>query len=62
MHLLFATHNAWKRQLFTPVFQAHGFEMLTLADLPELAPPPPENGATAIENAIRKARHYHSAA
>ena len=60
MQILFATHNAWKTQLFTPVFQDHGFEMLTLADLPNLAPPPPENGATAIENALAKARYYHS--
>ena len=60
MKLLFATHNAWKRQLFTPVFRAYGFNVLTLADLPELGAPPPENGDTAVENAISKARHYHS--
>ena len=61
MHILHATRNAWKTQLFTPVFRAYGFEVFTLADLPELAPPPPENGATAIENALAKAYHYHSA-
>ena len=60
MQLLFATHNAWKIQLFTPVFLAYDFEVLTLVDLPGLAPPPPENGTTAIENAIAKAQHYHS--
>jgi XTP/dITP diphosphohydrolase len=58
--ILFATHNAWKRQLFTPVFGAHGFDVLTLTDLPGLGVPPPENGVTAIENAIRKAQYYHS--
>ena len=62
MHILFATHNAWKIQLFTPVFHAHGFEVLTLADLPSYDPLPPENGATAIENARTKAQHYQSVA
>jgi XTP/dITP diphosphohydrolase len=62
MHILLATHNPWKIQLFTPVFRAHAFEVLTLADLPSSAALPPENGATAIENAVAKARHYHSAA
>lgn len=60
MHILFATHNAWKIQLFTPVFREHGFEVLTLADCPDLATPPPENGSTATENALAKARRYHS--
>jgi len=60
MHILFATHNAWKTQLFTPVFRDYGFEVLTLAGLPDLSPLPPERGATAIENALTKARHYHS--
>jgi inosine/xanthosine triphosphate pyrophosphatase family protein len=62
MHLLFATRNAWKTRLFTPIFRAYGFEVLTLNDLPPNNPPLPENGATAIENALSKARHYHSAA
>lgn len=60
MHLLFATHNAWKTQLFTPVFRVHGFEVITLTDLVNYKPPPPENGATAIENALTKAQHFHS--
>jgi XTP/dITP diphosphohydrolase len=60
MHILLATHNTWKTHLFTPVFQDHGFEVLTLSELPELSSPPPENGTTAIENALTKALHYHS--
>ncbi len=62
MQILFATHNAWKIQLFTPVFHSYGFEVLTLADLSKFNPPPPENGVTALENALTKARHYHSEA
>jgi inosine/xanthosine triphosphate pyrophosphatase family protein len=38
----------------------HGFEVRTLADFPSLEPLPLENGVTAIENALTKARHYHS--
>jgi non-canonical purine NTP pyrophosphatase (RdgB/HAM1 family) len=60
MHILFATHNAWKTQLFTPVFRDYGFDVFTLTDLPDLASPPPENGASAIANALTKARHHHS--
>jgi len=60
MHILIATQNAWTIQLFTPVFRAYDFEVLTLVDLPGLEPPPPENGMTALENAIAKAQHYHS--
>ncbi len=61
MHILFATHNPWKIQLFEPVFRDHGFRVLTLLDLPDAPPPPPENGTTALENALAKARCYHSA-
>lgn len=60
MQILFATHNAWKIQLFTPVFQVYGVKVLSLADLSNYDPPPPENGVTAIENALAKARHFHS--
>jgi len=60
MNILFATRNHWKTQLFTPVFNAHRFEMLTLNDLKNHTPTPPENGATAIANALIKARHFHS--
>jgi len=62
MQILFATHNAWKIQLFTPVFRDYDFDVLTLIDLPGINPPPPENGTTALENAISKARYYHSEA
>ena len=60
MQILFATHNAWKIELFRPIFLAYGLELLTLADLPDLGSPPPEKGTSAIENAIIKAQHYHS--
>jgi len=59
--LLFATTNSWKIKLFTPVFQAYNFELLSLKDIDSNGPPPLENGATALENALMKARHYHSA-
>ncbi len=62
MKLLFATTNAWKTQLFDPVFRGHGFEVITLNDLNGYPPLPPENGATALENAVQKAQHFHSAA
>lgn len=62
LHILFATRNRWKMQLFRPVFQSYGFEMLTLEDIRWEIPPPPENGATTLENALGKARHYHSQA
>jgi inosine/xanthosine triphosphate pyrophosphatase family protein len=59
-HFLFATRNRWKKRLFEPVFCSHGFKLVTLIDHPSLPAPPPESGATAIENALMKARHYHS--
>lgn len=61
MRLLFATYNDWKARLFAPVFQEHGFEMVSLKGMGSMKPPPPENGSTAIENALQKARAYHSA-
>jgi XTP/dITP diphosphohydrolase len=60
MHILIATHNAWKEQLFIPIFRAHGFKTLSLVDLPDAGNPPKEDGLTAIENALLKAYHYHS--
>jgi non-canonical purine NTP pyrophosphatase (RdgB/HAM1 family) len=62
MQILLATQNAWKIQLFTPVFREYNFDVLTLVDLPGIDPPPPENGTTALENAMAKARFYHSEA
>jgi inosine/xanthosine triphosphate pyrophosphatase family protein len=60
LQILLATRNPWKVQLFAPVFAAHGFDVLTLADVPAAGPAPVENGATAVANALIKARHYHS--
>jgi non-canonical purine NTP pyrophosphatase (RdgB/HAM1 family) len=60
MQILFATHNAWKEKLFAPVFQAYGFDVITLADLSDPGPAPQEDAATPVENALIKARHYHS--
>ncbi len=59
--LLFATQNPWKASLFAPVFHCAGFDMHTLRDLPANGSPPPETGATALDNALTKARFYHSA-
>lgn len=58
--ILFATKNFWKQQLFSPVFSFYGFEMITLNDVNIYIHPPKENGATALENAVVKALHYHS--
>jgi inosine/xanthosine triphosphate pyrophosphatase family protein len=58
--LLFATRNLWKVQLFTPSFQDYGFHVLALRDSPVSKNPPAEVGLTAIENALVKARHFHS--
>lgn len=60
MRLLFATRNHWKEQLFAPVFQSYGFNMVTLNMLTSLPTAPPENRPTAIGNALAKAQHYHS--
>ena len=58
--LLFATHNQWKTQLFRPVFERYGFEVLTLGDVSINDKPPDELAATAVDNALAKARYYHS--
>ena len=58
--LLFATRNPWKVQLFQSVFQRYGFKMLSLADVLVVADAPVESGATAVENALMKARYFHS--
>lgn len=62
MQILFATRNAWKEKLFSPIFHDYGFEVLTLVDLTNPGPPPLEDGANPVENALIKARHYHSPA
>jgi non-canonical purine NTP pyrophosphatase (RdgB/HAM1 family) len=60
LDLLFATRNPWKVQLFMPAFQRYGFNVLTLRDISYNGDPPAEGGLTAVENALIKARHYHS--
>jgi XTP/dITP diphosphohydrolase len=59
--LLFATRNPWKALLFRPVFQDFGITMRTLQDLSVIGSLPAETGLTAVENALIKAYHYHSA-
>lgn len=58
--ILFATHNPWKAQLFRPALAAFGFEVETLSGQPAIKQPVLENGATALENALSKARRVHS--
>ena len=43
-----------------PAFQRYGFNVLTLRDISYNGDPPAEGGLTAVENALIKARHYHS--
>lgn len=59
--LLIATRNKWKAQLFAPILQNFGFEVLSLRDTNIAQEAPVENGATVVENALIKARYYHSA-
>jgi XTP/dITP diphosphohydrolase len=58
--LLFATRNPHKAQLFAPTFDRYGIRCLTLRDLHLAHRPVPETGATPQENALLKARAYHS--
>jgi XTP/dITP diphosphohydrolase len=60
--VLFATRNQWKARLFKPAFQAYGFEMERLQDLSVADELLEETGTTAVENALAKARYYHSPA
>jgi XTP/dITP diphosphohydrolase len=60
--ILIATRNLWKAQLFIPVFERYGFNFLTLADIHSAESPFTETGKNAIENALAKARYYHSPA
>lgn len=59
--LLVATTNRWKTKLFEPIFSQYNFEVITLNDISTSGAAPIENGATVVENALIKARHYHSA-
>jgi inosine/xanthosine triphosphate pyrophosphatase family protein len=58
--ILFATHNLWKARLFEPSFRAYGATMKTLHDISAGEELFIESGASAIENALAKARFYHS--
>ncbi len=58
--ILMATHNPWKARLFAPIFQGYDFSLQTLIDLPQEATSIAETGSTPLENALIKARAYHS--
>lgn len=58
--VLFATRNPWKGAQFRPAFNARGFEMLTLQDVPFNIQPLEETGQNPLENARLKARQVHS--
>ena len=60
MQILIATQNKWKYQLFAPILDRAGFETLMLSDIEISNGTPVENGTTVVENALIKARHYHS--
>jgi len=58
--LLFATRNPYKVHLFSPIFAAHGIDCITLADAQVQRHDLHETGSTPEENALLKARAYHS--
>ena len=58
--LLLATGNKWKAQLFAPILKGYGFNVISLKDVDTHKTPPIEDGETVVENALIKARHYHS--
>jgi XTP/dITP diphosphohydrolase len=58
--LLFATRNPYKVQLFTPIFAAHGIGCATLVDAQVRRQGLEETGSTPEQNALLKARAYHS--
>ncbi len=58
--LLLATRNKWKAQLFAPILQGFGFEVITLRETDITKEAPVEDGKSVVENATIKARHYHS--
>ncbi|HYH02663.1 MAG TPA: non-canonical purine NTP pyrophosphatase, partial [Bacillota bacterium] len=60
--ILIATHNSWKEKLFASLLNGSGFETVLLKEIATPPIPPIENGTTVIENALIKARHYHSTA
>jgi len=60
--LLMATRNHTKYLLFRPIFQRYGFKVTTLGDVQLDDAPHIETGKTPVENALAKARRYHSGA
>jgi XTP/dITP diphosphohydrolase len=58
--LLFATRNPFKVQLFAPIFAEHGIRCLTLQDVGLRDRRVNESGKTPKENALLKARAFHS--
>ncbi len=58
--MLIASRSAWKAQLFGPIFRDYGFKIISLNDIQTPLPDPVEDGRTVLENALIKARHYHS--
>jgi len=58
--LLLATKNHTKYLLFSPTFRRYGFEVITLEDIQANSMSSIEVGRTPAENALAKARSYHS--
>jgi len=58
--MLMATRNQMKYLLFQPLFEEAGFEILTLAAAGLNHVSGLETGATPLENALIKARYFHS--
>ena len=58
--ILFATGNPAKKKLMAPIFAEYGLTCLTLADVGLTESSPAETGTTPIENALIKARAFHS--
>ncbi|MFQ6609253.1 MAG: RdgB/HAM1 family non-canonical purine NTP pyrophosphatase [Fidelibacterota bacterium] len=55
MKIVLATHNADKRKELIPLFEPHGFEILTLNDFPAIGEIV-EDGNTLLANALIKAK------
>lgn len=58
--LLFATRNPYKKQLYVPIFAARDIRCLTLEDVGLGDREVVERGSTPEENALAKARAFHS--
>lgn len=59
--ILFATTNPGKKQLFAPIFDRYGLHCTTLIKAGLEEQQPIETGRTPEENALLKARTFHSA-